>query len=420
MEYELLSKHPEWSTVLFIVETLKSHGHQAVLAGGCVRDALLGKLAKDLDVATNATPDQIESYFPRVLPLGKSFGVCRVIQGDDSIEVATFREESDYRDGRRPSQVEYSTLEKDAERRDFTINALFYDITEKKVIDSVGGREDLKNKILRCVGDADRRMSEDYLRILRGVRFLGQLQLSVDHNTMLALQKHVVFLPRISRERIYDELNKMFVPQAISHCWRNLALYKILDFVFPEWEFFRPLKALEQNIHMNQVMERLQLNIKSPSPIFGWISFYHLRSQQQVGKATEREYMDFKVPRSTIETCRGVVDAEGCVTMSGDDVLKVFMNTVMSGCLETAEMYWDALLDSKQFSQKISELKKQYFIDGKLPEPLVNGHDLIKNGMQQGPEMKSLLQALYLEQLNDKEKTKIDLMKSLLIKSHKN
>lgn len=410
MEYELFSKHPEWPTVVFIVETLKKHGHQAVLAGGCVRDALLGKLAKDLDVATDATPDQIESYFPRVLPLGKSFGVCRVIQESESIEVATFRQESDYRDGRRPSVVEFSTLEKDAERRDFTINALFYDIGQRQVIDHVGGREDLKNKILRCVGNPDRRLSEDYLRILRGIRFLAQLELQVDPLTELAIKKHVEFLPRISRERIYDELNKMFVPYGMSRCWENLAYYNVLPVIFEGWDFSIPGKALGKSFHVGAILQQMSAAVKMESSLFGWIVLYHWRLQQQSVKSVEKEFMDFKIPRSTLNICSAVVSAEECISKSGEESLIAFIALMSSGFLEIAETYWDAFLNSDQFSITMSLFKKQYCVLEQLPAPLVTGHDLVKAGVSQGPEMKKTLQSLYLQQIQNPQRSKQELL----------
>lgn len=409
MDSTVFSKHPEWPTVLFIVETLKSHGHQAVLAGGCVRDALLGKTASDLDVATDATPDQIESYFPRVLPLGKSFGVCRVIQDGMSIEVATFRQEFDYRDGRRPSKVEFSSLEKDAERRDFTINALFYDVSAGKVVDLVDGLTDLKNKWIRAVGDPNRRLNEDYLRILRGVRFAGQLDFKIETNTYSALKNLAQYLPRISRERIYDELNKMFVPYGMSRCFELLSELKILEFVFQDWELGQELVTPSGCISLSEAFLRLS-RVESLSPLFGWVALYHLRSQQVEPRPLDKEFLDMKLPRATIDTCRSILDAQGILQKTDDDALTAFITMATSGVSADAILYWDALFLNNSFTRKVAEFEKLYFVNGALPEPIVTGHDLIKYGLPQGPGMKLQLQSLYLQQLKKPSLTKTELL----------
>lgn len=409
METDLFSKHPEWPEVLFILQTLHQKGHQAVLAGGCVRDALLGKVAKDLDIATNATPDKVESYFQKVLPLGKSFGVCRVISSGASIEVATFREEFDYKDGRRPSKVEFSSLEKDAERRDFTINALFYDVQKKELIDLIDGEQDLKKKQVRCVGDAERRFGEDYLRILRGVRFAGQLDFAIEEKTFLAILKFMNYLPRISQERIYDEINKMFVPQGVARCTELLLKTNIFKIIFPSWDFTQKLKCLDQEINLLQTMRALS-SIASTDSIFGWTAMYHLRLMNIDGKSLDKELLRLKLPHSTIDKCKNILAAQNILAKNEDEVLSAFIALALSGCILQAEIYWGALDSSKLFIKTLTSLKEKYFVAGQLPPPLVTGHDLIRLGIGQGPKMKVQLQALYVQQLKDKKLSKKDLL----------
>lgn len=415
MESEPFSKHPEWPTVLFIVETLEKRGHQAVLAGGCVRDALLGKRAKDLDVATDATPDQIESYFERVLPIGKSFGVCRVVHDGHSIEVATFRQEFDYRDGRRPTTVEYSTLEKDAERRDFTINALYYDVARKKIIDMVGGQKDLAARLLRAVGDPHRRMGEDYLRILRGVRFAGHLNFSLDSETEKAIRALAPYLARISRERIYDELNKMFLSQGRSRCLNLLMDFGILEILFADWDLEQKLKVDSAEISLRTAFERLA-RIAEGDSLFGWTAFYHLRTQQQSARITDKEFIDMKLPRATIESAYSIVEMGRLPEKSGDEQLLMFIALESSGHLKAAKIYWDSVNGNQHFSQASAKLEKLYLQSGKLPDPVVTGHDLIKKGWPQGPEMKKQLQMMYLEQLKSEEMDKEKLL-GLLVRA---
>lgn len=193
---------------LEIVQKLVDNGHTAYFAGGSVRDAWLGLSPKDIDIATTALPDQIEHLFPHTVPVGKKFGIIIVVQGKYAIEVATFRKESNYRDGRRPEHIEYSGPEEDSVRRDFTVNALFYDPLKKEVIDFQNGIVDLKRKQIRCVGNPDQRFSEDYLRILRCFRFALVLDFEIDAATLESALKHREGLKHISNERKRDELLK--------------------------------------------------------------------------------------------------------------------------------------------------------------------------------------------------------------------
>lgn len=417
MESDLFSKHPEWSAVSFIVQTLEKRGHQAVLAGGCVRDALLGKLAKDLDVATDATPDQVESYFPRVLPVGKSFGVCRVVHEGHSIEVATFRQEFDYRDGRRPSMVEFSSLEKDAERRDFTINALYYDIGKKQVIDLVRGEQDLKDKCVRAVGDPQRRLNEDYLRILRGVRFAGHLNFSIEEKTLSALRELAVYLPRISRERIYDELNKMFMSLGRARCLKVLMDLDILKVLFPDWDLSQKLKVFNEERSLADAFACIGAYAGEES-LLGWTVFYHLRSQQLSARETEKEFLEMKLPRATIDAGESIVGARRFLSQTGDEQLITFISLVETGYLASAEIYWDTLRGDQKFSQESETFKRAYFYKEALPAPLVTGHDLLKKGFPQGAQMKKQLQDIYLEQLKHPKLLKDDLLKKVVAHSN--
>src|SRR5690606_2366392 len=171
-----------------IASTLRSHGHIAYFAGGCVRDALLGHPPTDYDIATDATPDRVQSLFDRTAAVGAHFGVVLVKRRGVTVEVATFRSEGPYSDQRRPDSVTFSDPESDARRRDFTINALFLDpLAGDKVIDFVGGRQDLKAGVVRAVGDPEARLAEDHLRALRAVRFTARLGFRLDQATAKAI-----------------------------------------------------------------------------------------------------------------------------------------------------------------------------------------------------------------------------------------
>lgn len=194
-----------------VVARLQRAGYAAYFAGGCVRDRLLGREPHDYDVATGATPDQVVALFPRTTGLiGKSFGVVQVMEGEQAFEVATFRQDLDYADGRRPNAVRFVTAEEDAQRRDFTVNGLFFDPVAGKVIDFVGGRADLEAKVIRAIGDPASRFAEDKLRLLRAVRFAVTLGFRIEAKTWDALGAHAAEIQAVSPERIRDELDKIW------------------------------------------------------------------------------------------------------------------------------------------------------------------------------------------------------------------
>jgi len=189
-----------------VIERLRENGFQALLAGGCVRDMLLDRDAKDHDVATNATPDEIIKLFRRTLKIGARFGVVMVLLNSEQVEVATFRTESGYADGRHPARVDFSNAKEDAQRRDFTINGMFYDPIEKKVYDYVDGQADIERKVLRTIGDAGDRFGEDYLRMLRAVRFSAQLGFEIEEKTWRGVCEGAKNITKISGERIGMEI----------------------------------------------------------------------------------------------------------------------------------------------------------------------------------------------------------------------
>jgi poly(A) polymerase len=214
-----------YDDALFVLTRLREAGHEAYLAGGCVRDFLLGQRAKDFDVATSAEPNQVRGLFRNTQAVGAAFGVILVHHGDSTIEVATFRTDLQYRDGRRPEGVKFATAAEDAQRRDFTINGLFRDPIEDRIIDYVGGQADLRAKLLRAIGNADERFAEDHLRLLRAVRFASRLGFTIEPATAGAIAAHAHELVRISPERIAEELRKMLMPVT-----RDSALVMLEEF----------------------------------------------------------------------------------------------------------------------------------------------------------------------------------------------
>jgi len=200
---------------LEIVRRLQSAGFAAFWVGGCVRDFLLGREPQDFDIATDARPELIEKLFRKTIPVGRKFGVMVVVEGGHQFQVATFRAEADYQDGRRPEKIIFANAEADAQRRDFTVNGLFYDPLTKKIHDWVGGEKDLRAKIIRTIGKPEERFGEDHLRLLRAVRFAAQLGFEIEPKTFAAVKKLAPKIGLISAERIRDELLKLFRPSQL-------------------------------------------------------------------------------------------------------------------------------------------------------------------------------------------------------------
>lgn len=192
-----------------VISVLSRAGYVAYFAGGAVRDALLDFEIKDIDIATDAHPDQVIDLFDKTIEVGVAFGVVIVRMDHFSFEVTTFRSDGNYLDGRRPESVSFRSSREDALRRDFTINGMFYDPVERKIIDYVSGQEDLEKSLIRCIGDPYQRLSEDKLRILRAIRFSSRYGFQIDIETSKAMDSFVSFLYQVSRERIGDEFKKM-------------------------------------------------------------------------------------------------------------------------------------------------------------------------------------------------------------------
>lgn len=259
-----IESHPHWPALEKIYHTLVAKGFKAYLAGGCVRDALLGRTANDLDLATDATPEAIEQLFPKTVAVGKAFGVMLVVQDGISFEVATFRSDGDYKDGRRPESVVFTTPEEDARRRDFTVNALFYDLNEGRVLDFVGGVKDLNDKKIKTVGLAEDRFREDHLRIFRAVRFAAQLDFVIDPDTLAAVKRLAASVKTVSAERLHEEMFKLLKSQSplvglqILH---ETGLGKVL---FPGW----------QNVYSKSQKEfQLLLTNAEKDEGFLWLAF---------------------------------------------------------------------------------------------------------------------------------------------------
>lgn len=220
---------------LYIVQTLAQEGFVAYFAGGWVRDHLLGHPSDDIDIATNALPEDIQRIFPHTVPIGISFGIVLVVLDHHPYEVATFRQDFDYLDARRPSKIAFTDAKEDAKRRDFTINGMFYDPLEKRVLDYVGGKHDLERRILRAIGDPKKRFEEDRLRMIRAARLACRFSLTIEPHTKDAILATAPYLfPAVAIERVHAELSKGHLFGNLPSMLSQLEELHLLSILFPE------------------------------------------------------------------------------------------------------------------------------------------------------------------------------------------
>ncbi len=250
-------------TATQIVATLQQAGFKAYFAGGCVRDMLMQREPKDVDIATSALPDQIEKLFADTYPVGKAFGVIHVNENGHTFEIATFRSDSGTSDGRRPDAVLFSHAEDDAQRRDFTINALFYDPIKEEMHDFIGGQDDIGNKLIRFIGDPHQRILEDHLRILRAIRFKNTLGFNYHPETYKAIKQHAPLADKVSWERVRDELNKIIMARRAPVAFEDMQDAGILPYVLPELEACKGMAQPAEYHHEGDVWTHLMRALDS-------------------------------------------------------------------------------------------------------------------------------------------------------------
>ena len=253
---------PIEKTAREIAARLRENGHIAYFAGGYVRDIVRGETPKDFDIATDAKPETVQKLFPRTYAIGAHFGVIIVLESDAQFEVATFRSDEAYIDGRHPSAVHFSSPEEDAKRRDLTINGMFYDPVTDEVIDFVGGRADIDAKLVRAIGDPAQRFAEDRLRMLRAVRFATVLDYTIDNQTWDALIANAASISEISAERIRDELVRIFRSTNRTRGWDLLDSSGLMRAILPELDRMKGVLQPEQFHPEGDVFEHTRLMLR--------------------------------------------------------------------------------------------------------------------------------------------------------------
>ncbi|MBI4431341.1 MAG: CCA tRNA nucleotidyltransferase [Candidatus Omnitrophica bacterium] len=413
-----------------VVRTLRKSGFQALFAGGCVRDFLMKKEPKDYDVATSASPGDVERLFKHTVAIGKKFGVMLVIVKDHQFEVATFRSEGSYSDGRHPDWVKFTTPEEDARRRDFTINGIFFDPIDKKVYDYVGGEKDIDAKTVRAIGSPEKRFAEDHLRMLRTVRFATNLGFTIEDHTWAVLQKMAPAIQTISMERIRDELIKIFTRKNAGLGLRMLSDSGLLKIVLPEAERMKGVQQPPDFHPEGDVFHHTELmldSLKKPSVELAMSVLFHdiakpdtyddsgdrirFNNHAELGATKTEEIMRrLRFPSKVIEEVAQAVHNH----MRFKDIkqmrigrLRNYLNTETFPLeLELHRIDCSAshgMLDNYHYCvEQLKEFKKEI----RKPKPIVNGNDLIKSGFEPGPAFKSMLEKLFEHQLEGKFKKK--------------
>ena len=374
-----------------IIKRLQRNGFQALLAGGCVRDMLLGRRAKDYDVATDARPKDVIKMFKHTLKVGAKFGVVIVLIEGRQVEVATFRTETGYADGRHPAAVEFTDAAEDAGRRDFTINGMFYDPLQKKVIDYVDGQADLKAKIVRTIGRPTERFAEDYLRMLRAVRFCTQLGFAIEPSTWLAICSNAKNITRISGERISIELEGILAGANRSAGALMVIKSGLAEAVFPGF-------VGEQVTFAVSVLSQLRRKVDFALALA--CLFAGCETKFAVEKCSV-----LKLSRSQNKHIKFLLSNRGTLLnerMSLAELKKILAEPYFWDLYELQRAIQKAKDGGRKSIAALISLRKRIKALGDVelrPKPLLNGHDLIRLGAVPGPSLGQLAEELYIAQL---------------------
>ena len=407
--------------VSFIISNLSLHGYEAYAVGGCIRDAILAKNPKDWDITTSATPDEVKGLFRHTIDTGIEHGTVTVLLGKEAFEVTTYRIDGAYEDGRHPSSVTFTkSLIEDLKRRDFTINAMAYN-DEERLVDVVGGMKDLNHHLIRCVGDPKTRFGEDYLRILRALRFSAQLGFKLEQHTIQGMVELAPHLTQISEERIRDELLKLLLsdyPDKIHEAYQ-LGITKV---ILPEWD---AMVGVEQrNLHHSyDVAKHTLMTLKGTKndKILRLVMLFHDMGKPQT-KTTDAKGVDHFIAheRASEQIAREVMNR---LRFDNETIKKVTrlvayhdypLNTTPRGVRRTVNRigvelfpYYMAMrvadIKAGSYYERKERLKKVVRIRNLFLKILyenqcislktlsITGKDLIEMGMAEGPEIGRIL-----------------------------
>ncbi|WZO99457.1 CCA tRNA nucleotidyltransferase [Isosphaeraceae bacterium EP7] len=386
-----------------VVRVLRSAGYQALWAGGCVRDLILGREPTDYDVATNARPEQVVRLFRRTLSVGASFGVIMVLgpnrAGD--VEVATFRGDGEYLDGRRPSSVHYGDARLDASRRDFTINGLFLDPETDEIIDYVGGRADLEAGVIRAIGDPRARFAEDKLRLLRAVRFAARLEMTIEPATFEAIHEMAGQVTVVAAERIAQELRRMLGDSHRAVAFSTLAGLGMLGEILPSMAWAGGQQRRESWLNVLNALDKLP---ESPSFPLALATLLHaVEPEADAARLVNDDCRALKLANDERERIVWLVASQAAKIEPGtgsESRLKRLLSH--PGATDLLAFRRAIALATTGDDSAVSRAEA-YLRDepeGPInPLPILTGGDLIRHGLKPGPEFSGLLEAVRDAQL---------------------
>jgi poly(A) polymerase len=413
------------STAQGLVRKLRAAGQVAYYAGGSVRDLVRGQMPKDIDIATDARPELVQKIFPRTYAVGAHFGVIVVLENGFQFEVATFRSDGAYLDGRRPTEVHFAGAQEDAARRDFTINGMFFDPEANEVIDFVGGRADLEARLIRAIGDPAQRFAEDRLRMLRAVRFATVLGFEIEPATWDAVGTHAPSINEISAERIREELVRIFLSPHRVRGWDLLDASGLMRAILPELDAmkgceqppqFHPegdvfkhtrimLELLPREVSLPLVFSVLLHDIGKPSTSAvdenGRIRF---NGHDRVGAEMTEEVMQrLRFSRAeidaTVEAVRQHMVFKDVPNMRVAKLKRFMARPTFTDELELHRVDCASshgMMDNYEFLQRKRE---EFANEPIIPPPLIRGDDLLALGLKPGPKIGEILEAVETRQL---------------------
>jgi len=417
-----------------IAARLRENGHIAYFAGGCVRDMVRGLTAKDYDIATDARPEAVQRLFPRTHAVGAHFGVILVVENDFQFEVATFRSDEAYINGRHPTSVRFSSPEEDAKRRDFTINGMFYDPVAEEVIDFVGGRADIAAKLVRAIGDPAQRFAEDRLRMLRAVRFATVLDYKIDSQTWDALVANASSINQISAERIRDELVRVFLSPNRVRGWDLLDSSGLMRAILPELDRMKGVLQPEQFHPEGDVFQHTRLMLQFlpetvSVPLVFAVLFHDVAKPvtatvDKTGRIrfNEHDRIGAEMTDAIMRRLRfSGAEIEAAVEMVRQHMvfkdvprmrtakLKRFMaRLTFNDELELHRVDCESshrMLDNYEF---LLRKREEFASEPIIPPPLVRGDDLITLGLKPSPKFGEILEAVETQQLEGRLKTRAE------------
>ncbi|MBC8127068.1 MAG: CCA tRNA nucleotidyltransferase [Gloeobacteraceae cyanobacterium ES-bin-144] len=409
-----------------LARRLTAAGHEALFAGGCVRDKLLEIEPKDFDIATSALPTQVMELFPGSNEVGAHFGVVIAKLSGQHVEIATFRTDGSYRDGRRPETVTFSSPQEDAQRRDFTINGLFENPQTGEVIDYVGGIADIQSRSIRAIGDASARFNEDGLRLMRAARFSTTLNFTIEPRTAAALGECAGLLDRISPERIRDEFNKIIASPRRRTGLEALVKSDLIRHFLPE---VLPMIGCEQppewhpegDVYTHTLIMLEMLEPDAPLDLCLAVLLHDIAKPpcRTVDDDTGRirfnghESMGAQMADTILRRLRYPNDTIANVVMMVGRHMQ-FMNVQKMRVAKLKRFIAESTFDQEMELHRVDCASSNGFTDNYeflqakthefaaeplIPPPLVKGHDLIKLGLRPGPRFKEILESLQTEQL---------------------